>query len=111
MVSKEGMTIDSKRLVEISKLPLPHNKKSIQSFMGNINFVRRFILSFAEIVNPLHDMIKKKVDYKWETKHREAFTNIKESIANSPSLMSPDFSKEFFLYTFTTDTSYIEVLT
>lgn len=37
--------------------------------------------------------------------------NIKEAIANSPSLMSPDFLKELLLYTFATDTSYAVVLT
>ena len=42
---------------------------------------------------------------------REEFTNIKESIENSPSLMSPDFLKEFLLYTFATDTSYVAMLT
>ena len=37
--------------------------------------------------------------------------NIKEAIANSPSLMSPDFLKEFILYMFATDTSYVAILT
>ena len=65
----------------------------MQSLMGKINFVRRFIPSFVEMVKPLQDMIKQKVEYKWEAKQREAFTNIKEAIANSPSLMIPIFSK------------------
>ena len=39
------------------------------------------------------------------------FTSIKEAITTYPSLMSPDFSKEFFLYTFATDISYAAVLT
>jgi hypothetical protein len=38
-------------------------------------------------------MIKQKYEYKWEANQREAFANIKESIAHSPSLMRPDFSK------------------
>ena len=56
-------------------------------------------------------MVKQKVEYKWEVAQREAFASIKESIANSPSLMSPDFLREFILYTFATDTSYADVLT
>lgn len=56
-------------------------------------------------------MIKQKDEYKWEAKQREVFTNIKKAIANPPSLMSPNFSQEFFLYTFAIDTSYAVVLT
>ena len=56
------------------------------------------------MVKPLQDMVKQKEEYKWEVSQGEAFASIKEVIANSPSLMSPDFLKEFIFYTFTIDT-------
>ena len=37
VVLKDGMMIDVERAKVISKLPPPHNKKSMQSFMGKIN--------------------------------------------------------------------------
>ena len=58
VVPKEGMMIDPERAEVIEKLPPPHNKKSMQSFMGKINFVCRFILRSTEIVKPLQYMIK-----------------------------------------------------
>ena len=66
VVSKDGMMIDHERAEVISKLPPPHNKKSMQLFMGKINFVWRFIPSFAVTIKPLQDMIKQKAEYKWE---------------------------------------------
>jgi hypothetical protein len=36
-------------------------------------------------------MIKKNVDYKWGSKEKESFINIKEEIAQAPALMSPRF--------------------
>jgi hypothetical protein len=66
VVSKEGMMIDPERVEVISKLPPPHNKKSMQSFMGKINFAHRFIPNFAEMVKPIQNMVKQKVEYKWE---------------------------------------------
>ena len=53
----------------------------MQSFLGKINFVRRFVMSFAEIVKPLHNMIKKCVDFKWISKEKESFYQIKKEIA------------------------------
>jgi len=34
IVSKSGIHIDPDRIREISEIPLPHNKKAMQSFLG-----------------------------------------------------------------------------
>ena len=43
VISSEGITIDPRRIEAIKAIVLPHNKKSMQSFLRKINFVRRFI--------------------------------------------------------------------
>ena len=53
VISPEGITIDPRRIEAIKAIVLPHNKKAMQSFLGKINFVRRFISDFVEIVKPL----------------------------------------------------------
>jgi hypothetical protein len=80
IVSKHGMWIEPDRTEVIAKIPPPHNKKSMQSFLGKINFVRRFIPSFVETVKPLQDMIKKNAQFSWGSKEKEAFDKIKEDI-------------------------------
>lgn len=47
IVSKSGIHIDSDRIKEISEISLPHNKKSMQSFLGQINFEKRFVPDFS----------------------------------------------------------------
>jgi len=70
IVSKHGMKIEPKRTEEIANIPPPHNKKSMHSFLGRINFVRLFIPIFAKIVKPMQDMIKKNVEFKWGSNER-----------------------------------------
>ena len=72
----------------------------MQSFLGKINFVTRFISDFAKTVKPLQEMIKKDFNFKWTKERREAFEKIKESIAKAPTLWIPNFDNEFILYTF-----------
>jgi hypothetical protein len=111
IVSKDGMIIDPERTQAIAKLPPPSSKKSMQSFLGKINFVRRFVPSFSEMVRPLQNLIKKDVLYRWGPQESQAFDSIRKEIIESPSLMSPDFSQDFTLYTFASDRSYVVVLT
>ena len=65
VVSKKGISIDLERIKAIEEISLPHNKKGMQSFTGTINFVRRFVLDFTQIVKPLQQMVKQSVQFKW----------------------------------------------
>jgi hypothetical protein len=53
IVSKDRMIIDPERTQAIAKLSPPSSKKAMQSFLGKINFIRRFVPSFSEMVRPL----------------------------------------------------------
>ena len=83
----------------------------MQYFMGTINFVRRFVPDFAQIVKTLQQMVKQSVQFKWTDLEKGAFNKIKTSIAHAPSLKSPNFEKYFILYTFASDDSLVAVLT
>ena len=79
--------------------------------MGTINFVRRFVLDFAQIIKPLQQMVKQSVQFKWTDIEKGAFNKIKAAIAHAPSLKIPDFEKDFILYMFSSHNSLAVVLT
>ena len=56
-------------------------------------------------------MIKKDSSFSWGYRARDSFIRIREAIAEAPTLVSPDFKKDFILYTFASDISYVVVLT
>ena len=105
------MIIDPERTQDIARLSPPSSKKSMQWFLGKINFVRMFVPSFSEMVRPLQNLIKKIIQYHWGPQEIKACDSIKKEIIDAPSLMSPDFSRDFTLYTFASNRSYATVLT
>ena len=111
VISLEGITIDPGRIEAIKAIIVPHTKKAMQSSLGKIKFVRRFISNFMEIVKPLQDMIKKDFNFKWTKERREAFDKIKEAIVEDPTLWSLNFDNEFILYIFSSDHSIVAMLT
>ena len=82
----------------------------MQSFFGRINFVRRCVPDFTDIVKPLQRMIKKDVHFKWTPLEKGVFQDIKYAIVSAPSLRSPYFSRYFVLYTFTSEHSLAAIL-
>lgn len=110
IVSKEGMAIIPERVEAIVSLPLPHHKKGLQILLGRINFVRKFIPNLAALVKPLTTMLKKDFPFKWTKEGKEGFDQIKQAIAQAPSLVNPNCEKDFILYTLGGDASISVIL-
>jgi ribonuclease HI len=100
IVSAEGVRIDPDRVEAIQALPLPRSKKEVQAFLGRINFLRRFISNFAELVKHITAMLRKGHEIKWTADPRKSFDQIKEALTEAPVLINPDYSKEFMIFSF-----------
>lgn len=83
----------------------------MKSLFEKINFVRKFIIGFAEIVKPLNAMLKQDAKVEWSDEAKEAFSEIKREIVEAPVLVSPNYSKPFYIYSFASDHSYACMLT
>jgi ribonuclease HI len=110
IVSRDGIKIDPSRVEAIQTLVVPRNIKEIQSFLGKINFLRRFIPNFAEIVKLITDMLRKNSEVKWTTEAKASFDHIKKVISEAPVLASPDYLKEFFIFSFASEHTLAAVL-
>jgi len=110
IVSVDGVKIDPARVEAIQKLSIPRSKKDIQSFLGTINFIRRFIANFAELTKHITCMLRKESEVKWTKEARDAFENIKKEIMTSPVLISPNFDKDFYIFSFASNDTIAAVL-
>lgn len=98
IAAKEGVKIYPKRVEAINNIPLPRNKKEIQVSLGRINFLRRFIPNYTEIVKEITEMLKKDKEVKWTEKSRESFSKIKKAFAEALVLVCPAYLKPFFIF-------------
>ena len=110
IVSADGVKIDPKRVEAIKNLSLPRSKKDIQYFLGTINFIRRFIVNFAELTKHITAMLRKDSEVKWTEEAKHSFNAIKEAITTAPILIIPDFSKVFYIFSFASSDTIAAVL-
>ena len=90
IISKDGVKVDPERVEAIKKVPLPQNLKALQSFNGQINFIRRFISNLAELMKSLQKLLKKDANFEWTDEGKIAFKSIKDAISMSPA-MAPKY--------------------
>ena len=110
IISKDGVIIDPKRVSAIQTLSLPRNKKEIQTFLGKINFLRRFIPNYVEIVKDITNILKKNNEVKWTVSTRFSFGQIKKAIFEALTLASPNYSLPFSIFSFASETTLTVVL-
>ena len=110
IISKDGIKIDPERVSVILKVGEPRSKKEIQSFLGQVNFLRRFIPSFAEILMNITNMLKKGHEIKWTEEAKKSFKEIKQAISKAHVLVSPDFTKYFLVFSYASEHTIAAVL-
>lgn len=110
IISKDGIKIDPETIEAIQKIILPHNLKSLQSFLGKTNFLRRFIPNYSEVAMPIQSLLNKYVKFVWQEDGKKASKEIKCAIARAPILVSLNYSKDFMIFCFASEDTIAGVL-
>jgi len=65
MVHERGIEISWKTITAINQVVAPEIKVELQSLIGKINFIRRFIANLSGKIQPFSSLLKLKADQKF----------------------------------------------
>jgi hypothetical protein len=94
-ISQNHVEMDPVKIVGMAEWPTPKNKKEVQSFVGFINFYRRFIADFLLHTRLLFDLTKKDIPFIWGTLEDFAFKELKCMVTSAPVLVMPDSEQPY----------------
>ena len=97
IISKDGVRVDNNKYKAIQNWPAPKSKKDAQSFIGFVNFYRRFIFRISEKVEPINKLAYSKRPFMWTNEANIAFENLKLELTSDAILRFPKFDKPFFI--------------
>jgi hypothetical protein len=99
VVHKKGIEVNQSKTKAIMDVKPPSTKKELQSFLGKINFLRRFISNLSGKTKAFSPLLQlKNEDFKWQDEHQEAFDKIKEYLTKPPVLAPPVRNRPMRLY-------------
>ncbi|CCO32318.1 Retrotransposable element Tf2 155 kDa protein type 2 [Rhizoctonia solani AG-1 IB] len=98
-ISPKGFNMDKKKIEAVMLWPVPKTVKQVQVFLGFVNYLRRFILDFSSIAQPLHNLTQKDRPWSWEGAEDKSFQELKRRVTNQPVLVHSDPDKPYFLET------------
>lgn len=91
IVSGAGVSMVSTKVQAVLDCLIPTNLKQLNGFLGLTGYYRRFIKSYATIVGPLTNLLKKDA-FRWDENTQRAFEQLKTAITSAPVLVLLDFS-------------------
>ncbi|KAK2375089.1 hypothetical protein QL285_076003 [Trifolium repens] len=108
-----GLTeINQNKTKAIMETQSPTTKKQLQSLLGKINFLRRFISNLSGKARPFSPLLrlKKNDTFEWGVDEQKAFDEIKEYLSKPPTLMPPIRNKCMKLYISASDSTIGSIL-
>lgn len=85
LVNRQGMNVDPAKAKAVLDMPEPTSAKEWKSFLGKASYLRRFLPGLAALSASLMELLKKKVEYKWEEVHRQSLCENKGDLSERPS--------------------------
>ena len=90
----DGLRPSPDKVQAILNMPAPHDKSSLQRFMGMVNYLPKFIPRLADINKPLRELLEKSVEWHWMERQQKAYEELINSITQAPVLKYFDVSAD-----------------
>lgn len=96
-IDEKGIHPSKEKIQEIADKPAPKDKKALKAFLGLYNFYERFLVEKACVLQPLYQLLKEKVTWKWTQTEQEAFEKAKSLLTSDLTLVHYSLEKEMLL--------------
>nr|CAH7759639.1 unnamed protein product [Callosobruchus chinensis] len=98
-VSFLGHVIGSEGVKDIchEHFPTPRNLRELRSFLGLVNYDRRFCDHYSDLTIPLLKLLRKNQPWIWGKNESTAFAEIKKAYLCTTLMVHPHYDKTFFI--------------
>ena len=89
VISKNGISVDPKKVEAVVEWNRPNNVTEIRSFLGLAGYYRRFVEGFSRLAVPLTRLTQKGVKFEWSEECEQSFQELKRRLVSTPILTIP----------------------
>ncbi|UYV75052.1 hypothetical protein LAZ67_12002238 [Cordylochernes scorpioides] len=80
IIDDNGVHLDEELMKPLLDAPPLKDKSGLRSLIGMINWFQKYIPNKSTIMEPLQELLKKSVPFKWRGEHAKALQTVKDSL-------------------------------
>ena len=85
-INENGIKPNEQKMEAILKLKAPENTNNLESFVGAIQYMAKFLLKLSERTDRLRKLLRKNEPWKWGPEQETDFNRIKRLLTEGPCL-------------------------
>lgn len=93
LLTNEGIKPDSLKLAAIINMPSPKNVKEVQTFIGMVTYLSKFVPNLSAVSEPIRRVSHNNCQFEWKGEQRESFKNVKKLVSAITKLQYYDSNK------------------
>ena len=96
-IDAQGLHMQSDKVEAVRGFPEPKNVSELRTFLGMLNHYRTFLPRAAEELQPLYQLLRKDVVWKWGAAQEKSFSKAKELLSSAKVLVHYDPKRPLIL--------------
>ena len=86
VVSGDGVKADPSKVSAVRDMPIPRNTKELQSYLGMVTYLGKFVHNLSELIVPLRSLLNKDAVWSLQQPQIAAINTLKEVLTKTPVL-------------------------
>ena len=93
LLTSNGLKPSPSRIRALTEMPKPQTKVELQTFLGIMVYLAKFVPNLSALTAPLRELLSKGVEWSWEKRHDIAFDKLISVATETPVLKYYDAKK------------------
>lgn len=77
ILSAQGVKPDEEKVRAVTEIPPPQSKQELQTFLGVVQYLAKFIPNLSDISAHLRKLLEKETEWHWEDAQQQSFEKLK----------------------------------
>ena len=86
-INAKGLHATPAKIEAIVNAPHPRNVQKLRSFLGLVNYYRKFIQNMLTLAHPLNNLLQHSTSWNWSQECENAFQQLKQKLTSTKVLV------------------------
>ena len=97
IINKYGLRPVEAKVDAIREAPRPTNNTQLRAYLGMLNYYGKFLRNMADLLDPLHELLKESQRWQWSLDCEKSFKESKKRLMSAELLVHFDANKDIVI--------------